>query len=157
MIVKADLLRVPFLFIYFGFYSMAFTPLPIAYTVEIMPFSLRGKGMALFTSVATCGNSLAQFLNPVILDAIAWKYYGVFLAILTFYGVVIYFVFPETKRMSAEEASAVFDQPHRFRRHAVDVEAPASVATKDSNEITQQMSEGSLEKDTVIALEKARA
>ena len=29
---------IPFLYIYFGFYSIAITPLPIAYTVEILPF-----------------------------------------------------------------------------------------------------------------------
>jgi MFS family permease len=75
-----------------------------------MPFSLRGKGMALFTSLATCGNSLAQFLNPVILGAIGWKYYGVFLVILSLYGAIIYFVFPETKRLTAEEAATVFDK-----------------------------------------------
>lgn len=58
---------------YFGFYDIAFTPLPIAYTVEIMPFSLRSKGMALFTATATLGNAFNQFVNPVALGAIGWK------------------------------------------------------------------------------------
>lgn len=35
---KADTISIPFLYIYFGFYSIAFTPLPVAYTVEILPF-----------------------------------------------------------------------------------------------------------------------
>ncbi|KAJ9482086.1 hypothetical protein VN97_g11360 [Penicillium thymicola] len=64
---------IPFLFIYFGFYDMAFTPLPIAYTVEILPFSIRSKGMALFTSTATLGNAFNQFVNPIALNAIAWR------------------------------------------------------------------------------------
>jgi hypothetical protein len=64
---------IPFLYIYFAFYALAFTPLPIAYTVEILPFTIRSKGMALFTSVATLGNSFNQFVNPVALQAIAWK------------------------------------------------------------------------------------
>ncbi|KAM0081324.1 hypothetical protein ACKRZS_006509 [Fusarium odoratissimum] len=79
---------IPFLFIYFGFYDIAYTPLPISYTVEILPFSIRSKGMALFTSTATLG-------------------------ILIFYFCFIFFMFPETKRLSAEEASEVFD----FDRH----------------------------------------
>lgn len=64
---------IPFLFLYFGFYDIAFTPLPIAYTVEIMPFNLRTKGLALFTSFATLGNSFNQFVNPVALQTIGWR------------------------------------------------------------------------------------
>ncbi|KAJ5462934.1 sugar transporter [Penicillium sp. IBT 31633x] len=100
---------IPFLFIYFGFYDMAFTPLPIAYTVEILPFGIRSKGMALFTSTATLGNAFNQFVNPIALDAIAWRYYAVYIGILAFYFGLIYFLFPETKRLSAEDASRVFD------------------------------------------------
>ncbi|WWC89933.1 uncharacterized protein L201_004862 [Kwoniella dendrophila CBS 6074] len=100
---------IPFLFIYFGFYDIAFTPLPIAYTVEILPFNIRSKGMALFTSTATLGNAFNQFVNPIALKAIAWRYYGVYIGILIFYFVFIFLLFPETKRLSAEEASRVFD------------------------------------------------
>lgn len=61
------------LFSYFGFYDIAFTPLPIAYTVEIMPYNIRSKGMALFTATATLGNAFNQFVNPVALGALGWK------------------------------------------------------------------------------------
>jgi MFS family permease len=64
---------IPFLFLFFGFYDIAYTPLPIAYTVEILPYNLRTKGVALFTSSATLGNSFNQFVNPVALNAIGWK------------------------------------------------------------------------------------
>ncbi|KAF7133885.1 hypothetical protein CNMCM5793_005351 [Aspergillus hiratsukae] len=100
---------IPFLFIYFGFYDIAFTPLPITYTVEILPFTIRSKGMALFTSTATLGNSFNQFVNPVALKAISWRYYAVYIGILIFYFCFIFFMFPETKRLSAEDASRVFD------------------------------------------------
>lgn len=42
---------VPFLFIFFGFYVIAFTPLSIAYPVEILPFDLRSKGLSINLSV----------------------------------------------------------------------------------------------------------
>ncbi|KAG4430182.1 hypothetical protein IFR05_014341 [Cadophora sp. M221] len=106
---------IPFLFIYFGFYDIAFTPLPIAYTVEILPFNIRSKGMALFTSTATLANSFNQFVNPIALEALAWKYYAVYLGILIFYFVFIFFVFPETKRLSGEDASRVFDYDRKGR------------------------------------------
>lgn len=38
---------VPFLFIFFGFYAIAYTPLSIAYPVEILPFDLRSKGLSI--------------------------------------------------------------------------------------------------------------
>ncbi|KAB8073073.1 hexose transporter protein [Aspergillus leporis] len=100
---------IPFLFIYFGFYDIAFTPLPVAYSVEILPFTIRSKGMALFTSTATLGNAFNQFVNPIALKAIAWRYYAVYIGILVFYFCFIFFLFPETKRLSAEDASRAFD------------------------------------------------
>ncbi|KAJ4176362.1 hypothetical protein NW755_014451 [Fusarium falciforme] len=116
---------IPFLFIYFGFYDMAYTPLPISYTVEIMPFSIRSKGMALFTSTATLGNAFNQFVNPIALKSIAWRYYAVYIGILIFYFCFIFLMFPETKRLSAEDASRVFDFDRKGRpldKTTVDVE-----------------------------------
>ncbi|KAJ4142889.1 hypothetical protein NW765_000027 [Fusarium oxysporum] len=69
--------------------------------------------MALFTSTATLGNAFNQFVNPIALKNIAWRYYAVYIGILIFYFCFIFFMFPETKRLSAEEASEVFD----FDRH----------------------------------------
>lgn len=47
---------VAFLFIFFAFYDIAFTPLSIAYPVEILPFSLRAKGLAVnLTTVFSAG------------------------------------------------------------------------------------------------------
>jgi hypothetical protein len=43
-----------FLFIYFGFYDIAFTGLTLGYPLEILPFSLRAKGMALFNFFVSC-------------------------------------------------------------------------------------------------------
>jgi MFS family permease len=42
---------VPCLFIFFGFYDIAFTPLSIAYPVEILPYELRSKGLSINLSV----------------------------------------------------------------------------------------------------------
>ncbi|GFG20162.1 hypothetical protein IFM5058_10493 [Aspergillus udagawae] len=47
------------------------------------------------------GNTFNQFVNPIALKATAWRYYAVYIAILGFYFCFIYFMFPETKRLSA--------------------------------------------------------
>lgn len=37
-----------FIFIFTLFFGIAFTPLPVAYSVEILPYSIRAKGMAMY-------------------------------------------------------------------------------------------------------------
>lgn len=49
------------------------------------------------------------FVNPIALEAINWKYYIVFVALLATWFVVIWFLFPETAGRTLEEVSEVFD------------------------------------------------
>ena len=45
---------IPFIFIFYFFYDIAYTPLLIAYTLEILPFNIRAKGFAVMASVNVC-------------------------------------------------------------------------------------------------------
>ncbi|RSL53227.1 hypothetical protein CEP54_010483 [Fusarium duplospermum] len=130
-------------FLYYGFYDIAYTPLPIAYTVGILPFSIRSKGMALFTSTATLGNSFNQFVNPIALKSILWRYYAVYIGILVFYFVFIFFMFPETKRLSAEDASKVFDFDRQGRPlgKTVDVERDAKRVGDEKEPVTSTVTD----------------
>lgn len=100
---------VAFLFIFFGFYDIAFTPLSIAYPVETLPFRLRAKGLSanLTTVFAAC--FFNQYVNPIALEAIQWKFYFVYIATLSAMIPTIWFVFPETKGRTREEIAYVFD------------------------------------------------
>lgn len=100
---------VPFLFIFYGFYDIAWTPLANMYSVEILPYNLRAKGQAIYNIVQGSANAVNQWVNPIVLNAIHWKDYGVYIAILAFYSVAIYFRFPETKGLTIEEIAIVFD------------------------------------------------
>ena len=100
-------------------YDIAWTPLNIAYTAEVLPFHLRARGMALwqmFTAGALCINT---WVNPIALSAIGYYYYIVYIGILTYLLIVAYFTFPETKRLSLEEVAERFDGPSAH----LDVEA----------------------------------
>lgn len=55
--------------------SFAFTPLIVSYTVEILPYPLRAKGFTIFNFSISLSLIFNQYVNPVALDAIAWKYY----------------------------------------------------------------------------------
>ena len=96
---------IPFLFIYFAGYDIAFTPLLLAYPAEIWTFSLRAKGVA----ISMVANYVALIINPIALEAIAWKYYIVFLVILIVILGTVYFCYPETNGYSLEEIAVIFD------------------------------------------------
>ncbi|KAK5442744.1 hypothetical protein LTS15_010951 [Exophiala xenobiotica] len=100
---------IPFLFTFYGFYNIAFTPLRVAYPCEIWQFNLHARGLAttlLSTQAAVFFNS---FVNPIALGAIAWKYYIIYCVILVFITVTIYFCYPETMGHSLEEMTRVFE------------------------------------------------
>ncbi|KFY63325.1 hypothetical protein V497_02046 [Pseudogymnoascus sp. VKM F-4516 (FW-969)] len=100
---------VPFLFLFFGFYNIAWTPLNYTYCAEIMPFGLRAKGLAIYLAIQQLGGAFNQFVNPIALETIGWKYYGAYIAIDCLYVVLIYFYFPETNKLSIEEVAVIFD------------------------------------------------
>ncbi|CVK95515.1 related to hexose transporter protein [Fusarium mangiferae] len=100
---------VAFLFIFFGFYDIAFTPLSIAYAVEILPFDLRSKGLSINLTVVFAAGFFNQYVNPIALEAIQWKFYFVYIATLTAMLPTIWFLFPETKGRTLEEIAVVFD------------------------------------------------
>ena len=37
----------PFVFLFYLFYDIAYTPMIVAYTLEILPFNIRAKGFAI--------------------------------------------------------------------------------------------------------------
>lgn len=41
---------IPFIFIFFFFYDIAYVPLLVAYVVEILPFKIRSRGVAVMVS-----------------------------------------------------------------------------------------------------------
>lgn len=59
--------------------SIAFTPLIISYTIEILPYHLRAKAFNLFNFVISLALIFNQYVNPIALDHLGWKYYVRFL------------------------------------------------------------------------------
>lgn len=100
---------VAFIFIFYFFYDMAWTPLLQAYPVEIFPYTLRGRGLSLTYITAACGLITGNQVNPIAMKALAWKYYIVFCCILGCLLFIIYFLFPETKGHTLEEIKEVFE------------------------------------------------
>jgi len=51
------------IFVYQAFYCIAFSPLPVAYSVEVLPFSIRAKGMATYVFATKCAVFVNQYVN----------------------------------------------------------------------------------------------
>jgi len=82
------------IFLYYAFCDIAYTPLLIAYGVEILPFRIRAEGFASMGSCSLVMHShgapnrfflqsfvisgalvFNQYVNPVALKILGWKYY----------------------------------------------------------------------------------
>ncbi|CCF44158.1 lactose permease [Colletotrichum higginsianum] len=100
---------VAFIFIFYFFYDIAWTPLLQAYPVEIFPYTLRGRGLSITYVSAFTGLIIGNQVNPIAMKSIAWKYYIVFCCILGALFGLIWFLFPETKGHTLEEIREVFE------------------------------------------------
>jgi MFS family permease len=98
-----------FIFVFNGFYAIAYTPLLVSYTVEILPFQIRAKGLAIMNLSVTASLVFNQYVNPIALDAISWKYYIVYVIWDFFETIFMWFYAWETKGRTLEECGLLFD------------------------------------------------
>ncbi|KAG6808601.1 hypothetical protein H0H92_003576 [Tricholoma furcatifolium] len=100
---------IAFIFLYYASYDIAFSPLIVSYTLEILPYDLRAKGFTIFNFAISLSLIFNQYVNPIALDALEWKYYVVYCCWLCAELVFMYFFCIETKGRSLEETAALFD------------------------------------------------
>lgn len=100
---------VAFLFLFFASYDFGFTGLQSAYPIEVLPYNLRAKGYCITQFCIYLALFFNQFVNPIGLSNLSWKYYIVYCCILAAMLVAQYFLFPETKGRTLEEIKEVFD------------------------------------------------
>ena len=89
--------------------SLAFTPLIVAYTIEIVPYNIRAKALTVFNFTISLALIFNQYVNPIALDALGWKYYVVYCCWILVEFVFCYLYVVETKGHSLEETAALFD------------------------------------------------
>ncbi|PVH72444.1 hypothetical protein DL98DRAFT_520481 [Cadophora sp. DSE1049] len=79
--------------------------------MEVLPFTLRAKGITISALTGTGAGLFNSFVNPIGLDAVGWRWYIIFLVLIAIWFVVIFMTFPETQGLSLEEVSTVFEGP----------------------------------------------
>jgi len=101
--------NVAVMFLFQGFYSIAWTPLLYLYPPEVMNYSIRANGLA-FSQLMLNGLALALvFVMPIGLTNIGWKMYMINGGwdIVTFF--LIWYFWVETKGRTLEEIDALFE------------------------------------------------
>lgn len=97
------------MFLFQGFYSIAWTPLLYLYPPEIMNYSIRANGLAFSSFMLNALACVLVFVMPIGLANIGWKMYmvngswDIVIVIL----IAVYWV--ETKGKTLEEIDAIFE------------------------------------------------
>ncbi|KAJ7238297.1 hypothetical protein B0H12DRAFT_1237971 [Mycena haematopus] len=102
--------------------GLAFSPLIVTYALEILPYNIRAKGFNIFNITISIALIFNQYVNPIALAALSWKYYVVYCVWLVCECVFLYFYLVETKNHTLEETAAIFDG-EKAREKIVDTAA----------------------------------
>jgi len=135
-------LTIVMIFVYFGFYDIAYTPLLVAYCIEIMPFRMRAKGFAAMSFTITLALIFNQYVNPVALERIGWKYYLFYVAWLAVELVFIFMYLWETKGRTLEQTAALFDGEMTKDPGVYAQEIPIGVQRRQSSKLGSDAGHG---------------
>ncbi|CAM0139080.1 hypothetical protein VKS41_007892 [Umbelopsis sp. WA50703] len=106
---SAGTASIAMIFLYYASYDAAWTPLVVSYVVEIMPFTIRAKGMAVQGLCVNLALFFNNYVNPIAFGALGWKYYLVYVCWLVVELFVVWKFYVETKGRTLEELAEIFD------------------------------------------------
>ena len=80
--------------------------------MECMSYDIRPKLICTQNLLVQATITGFNYLNPVALKNIGWKYYLIINLIIVLVIVLVYFTYPETSKITLEEVSVIFDGKH---------------------------------------------
>ena len=109
------------IFVYYMFYTIMH-PMTYVFITEVFPFATRAKGVGLTQIFSRAGSAFNQFVNPIGLANIGWKFYIVYVVWLAIETTIIYLVYPETKGPTLEELAELFEEKDPMSKGRLDPE-----------------------------------
>lgn len=98
------------IFLYYLAYNLGLNGLPYLYLTEILPFTIRTKGISIFLVTQQIVLVYNGFVNSIAMDAIEWKYYIVYCCILAVELIIAFLTVTETSGRTLEEVAEVFGE-----------------------------------------------
>ncbi|KAK4157839.1 general substrate transporter [Chaetomidium leptoderma] len=101
-----------FIWIFGIFYSLAWSGLLVGYSIEILPYRLRAKGLMVMNLTVQAALTLNAYANPVAfkaLDGHTWKLYLIYTCWIFVELCFVYFMYIETKGPTLEELAKIID------------------------------------------------
>ncbi|KAJ5665445.1 general substrate transporter [Penicillium maclennaniae] len=97
------------IFLYGIFFSFTWSNLQALYPAEILPNTIRAKGVAFQGVISGAANFINFYATPTALQNIGWRMYTIFLVFHFLEFALMFFTLPETKGRSIEELNYVFN------------------------------------------------
>jgi len=127
-----------FIFIYYTSYNVCLNPLFYLYPSEVLPFRMRAMGMSILVFTNKCALFFNQFVNPIGLDSLKWKYYLVYVCWIVVEIGLFYFFYPETLGCTLEDAADIFDKmDHTQMAKASAFDGPTEINHTGEKNVTE--------------------
>lgn len=106
---SASAAQVAMIFLFYGAYSLVWTPLAYLYPLEVLSFSLRASGMASYNGLCYTAAFFNTYIIPFAMEWSSWGFYLITAGWCLVEVVIMYFYFAETKGLKLEEIDVIFD------------------------------------------------
>ncbi|KAF7915751.1 uncharacterized protein EAE98_009372 [Botrytis deweyae] len=133
------------IFLYYVFYNCAWSGLLVGYSVEILPYNIRAKGMTVMFLAVDLSLFFNQYVNPIALDHLHWKYYIFYCVWLTFELFVVWKFYIETRNTPLEEIVKHFDGDNALVGGQAATEKARVIAAEHDLQLGAETSNGGLD------------
>jgi MFS family permease len=100
---------VAFIYLYSGVHNLGWTGAMMLYVVEILPYTMRAKGISLFWLVTGLAGAFNTYVNPLGFKAFGWKFYWFYVVWIAVEFVVVWWQCPETMGTSLEDVALIIE------------------------------------------------
>ncbi|KAJ6613345.1 major facilitator superfamily domain-containing protein [Mycena sp. CBHHK59/15] len=103
---------ITFIYLFMVVFSFGWTAMYVGFSPQELAYEVRAKGLAFLGIISQSASLINTFGMPSAIEALGWKIYLLFMCWDAFEVVIIYFFVVETKGLTLEEITEVFEQPN---------------------------------------------